>query len=67
MAVAGWKGGFGKFIHIQQGDQLDTTMYGHLSRFAPGIRAWGKVQPGQLTLAMLALPDKLRDPILTTA
>ncbi len=47
VAVAGWKGGFGKFIHIQHGSEF-STMYGHLSRFAAGIRAGEKVQQGQL-------------------
>ena len=47
VAVAGWKGGFGRFIHIQHGSEF-STMYGHLSRFAAGIRAGEKVQQGQL-------------------
>ena len=47
VAVAGWKNGFGKFIHIQHGSEF-STMYGHLSRFATGIRAGEKVQQGQL-------------------
>ena len=47
VAVAGWKNGFGKFIHIQHGSEF-STMYGHLSRFATGIRTGEKVQQGQL-------------------
>ena len=47
VAVAGWKSGFGKFIQIQHSGEF-STMYGHLSRFATGIRAGGKVQQGQL-------------------
>jgi murein DD-endopeptidase MepM/ murein hydrolase activator NlpD len=38
VAVAGWKNGFGKFIQIQHGSDF-STMYGHLSSFAAGVRA----------------------------
>lgn len=47
VTVAGWKNGFGKFIQIQHGGDV-CTMYGHLFRFAAGIRAGDKVQQGQL-------------------
>jgi murein DD-endopeptidase MepM/ murein hydrolase activator NlpD len=47
VAVAGWKNGFGKFIQIQHGSEF-STMYGHLSRLATGIRAGETVQQGQL-------------------
>jgi len=47
VTVAGWKNGFGKFIQIQHGSEF-STMYGHLSGFAVGVRAGEKVQQGQL-------------------
>lgn len=47
VAVAGWKNGFGKFIQLQHGGEF-STMYGHLSRLAAGIRAGESVQQGQL-------------------
>jgi murein DD-endopeptidase MepM/ murein hydrolase activator NlpD len=44
---AGWKGGFGRFIQVKHGSDL-TSMYGHLSRFARGIRAGTNVKQGQV-------------------
>lgn len=44
---AGWKGGFGKFIEISHAADLNT-MYGHLSRFASGIRQGTVVRQGQV-------------------
>jgi len=43
---AGWKGGYGKYIRIRH-DRSHSTCYGHLSGFAPGVRAGAKVQQGQ--------------------
>jgi murein DD-endopeptidase MepM/ murein hydrolase activator NlpD len=43
----GWKNGFGKFVEINHGSQY-STMYGHLSRFSPAIRAGMNVKQGQL-------------------
>ncbi len=43
---AGWKGGYGKFVKIRH-DRTYQTCYGHLSRFASGIRAGSKVKQGE--------------------
>ncbi|RKZ31590.1 hypothetical protein DRQ36_01465 [bacterium] len=45
---AGWKGGYGKFIEIKHTGGKIHTMYGHLSRFASGIRKGVKVRQGQV-------------------
>ncbi|MCD6531540.1 M23 family metallopeptidase [bacterium] len=47
VVYAGWKGGFGKFIHIKHKNGIET-MYGHLSRFAKGIRRGVRVKRGQV-------------------
>ncbi len=47
VVFAGWKGGFGKFIHIKHPNGIET-MYGHLSRFAKGIRRGVRVRRGQV-------------------
>jgi murein DD-endopeptidase MepM/ murein hydrolase activator NlpD len=44
---AGWNGGFGRFIQITHGNSL-TSMYGHLSRFALGIRNGSSVKQGEV-------------------
>ena len=43
---AGWRGGYGNAIEIRHGSGI-TTLYGHLSAFASGIRAGARVQQGQ--------------------
>ena len=43
---AGWRGGYGNAIEIRHGSGI-TTLYGHLSAFASGIRAGAHVQQGQ--------------------
>ena len=47
VVYAGWKGGFGNFIHIKHPNGIET-MYGHLSRFARGIRKGVHVKRGQV-------------------
>jgi murein DD-endopeptidase MepM/ murein hydrolase activator NlpD len=47
IANAGWLGGFGNAITIAHGGAY-TTIYGHLSRIASGIRAGVRVSQGQL-------------------
>ncbi len=47
IVFAGKKGGFGNFIHIKHPNGIET-MYGHLSKFAKGIRKGVKVKRGQL-------------------
>jgi murein DD-endopeptidase MepM/ murein hydrolase activator NlpD len=43
---AGWRGGYGNAIEIRHGGSV-TTLYGHLSRFAPGIKAGTHVHQGE--------------------
>ena len=40
-------GGYGNWIRINHADRL-TTVYGHLSRFAPGLEAGSMVVRGEL-------------------
>jgi murein DD-endopeptidase MepM/ murein hydrolase activator NlpD len=47
VTFAGWKKGFGKFVEIRHPNGF-VTSYGHLSRFAKGIRAGAKVEQKQL-------------------
>ncbi len=47
ITYAGWNGGFGNFIRIKHNNGIETT-YGHLSRFAKGIRKGVKVKRGQV-------------------
>ena len=42
---AGWNGGYGRLITIQH-DATYTTMYAHLSSFAPGIKKGSVVKQG---------------------
>jgi murein DD-endopeptidase MepM/ murein hydrolase activator NlpD len=44
---AGHKGGYGKTIVLQHNKRF-TTLYGHLSRFAPSLRAGQRVTQGQV-------------------
>ena len=43
----GWKGGYGKMISIKHGSSIETV-YGHLSRFRPGLGYGSRVQQGQV-------------------
>jgi murein DD-endopeptidase MepM/ murein hydrolase activator NlpD len=43
---AGNRGGYGNAVEIKHGGSI-TTLYGHLSGFAPGIRAGARVHQGQ--------------------
>ena len=47
VVFAGRKGGFGNFVHIKHNGNIET-MYGHMSRFAKGIRKGVRVKQGQL-------------------
>ena len=46
VSFAGWNGGFGRQVRIQHGRMYDTG-YGHLSRFASGVRKGVRVKKGQ--------------------
>ena len=43
----GRKGGYGNAIEIQHGGNI-TTLYAHMSRFAPGLSVGSRVRQGQL-------------------
>jgi murein DD-endopeptidase MepM/ murein hydrolase activator NlpD len=47
IVYAGWKGDYGNFVKIKH-DQMYTSTYGHLSRFARGIRRGRYVKQGQV-------------------
>jgi len=47
ITFAGRKGGYGNFIEIKHNGNI-VTMYGHLSKFAKGIRKGVRVKQGQL-------------------
>jgi murein DD-endopeptidase MepM/ murein hydrolase activator NlpD len=47
VAVAGWKGAFGRFVELRHAGGT-TTRYGHLSRIAPGVRVGSRVSQGQV-------------------
>jgi murein DD-endopeptidase MepM/ murein hydrolase activator NlpD len=47
VVFADWNGGFGRLVTIQH-NATYTTMYGHLSSFASGIKAGTLVQQGDL-------------------
>src|ERR1051325_8866764 len=47
VTAAGWNGGYGKAIDIQH-DSTYASRYGHLERFADGIRAGASVVKGQI-------------------
>lgn len=43
----GWKGGYGRVVILRHGRHY-STVYGHLSRFAHGLRAGATVKQGQV-------------------
>jgi len=43
----GTKGGYGNVVVLQHANKI-STVYGHLSRFAPGIRQGAKVSQGEI-------------------
>ena len=47
VAYAGRKGGYGKTVVLTHGTRY-TTLYGHLSRYAKGVRRGSAVQQGQV-------------------
>jgi len=46
VTFVGWKGGYGRYIKIKHAQGI-TTSYGHLSRYAKGIKKGTKVKQGQ--------------------
>jgi murein DD-endopeptidase MepM/ murein hydrolase activator NlpD len=47
VAVAGWQGGYGNVIILQHQGQY-STVYGHLSTFAKGLRQGQRVSQGDI-------------------
>lgn len=47
IAYAGWQGGFGNYVRINHGDNIESS-YAHLSRFESGIRPGKRVQRGDI-------------------
>jgi murein DD-endopeptidase MepM/ murein hydrolase activator NlpD len=47
ITFAGWKGGYGRFIKVRH-NGIYTSTYGHLHRFAKGIRGGKYVRQGQV-------------------
>jgi murein DD-endopeptidase MepM/ murein hydrolase activator NlpD len=47
VTVAGWQGGYGKVVMLQHAGAY-STVYGHLSRFAPGVRPGSHVSQGDV-------------------
>jgi murein DD-endopeptidase MepM/ murein hydrolase activator NlpD len=45
VSFAGWKGGYGRTVILQHGDNI-TTLYAHMSRLGRGIRSGSRVKQG---------------------
>ena len=45
ISFMGWANGYGNFVVLNHGNGY-ATAYGHLSRFAPGMRKGGARAPG---------------------
>ena len=43
---AGWKGGYGRAVVLQHGDNI-TTLYAHMSKLGKGIKKGARVKQGQ--------------------
>ena len=47
VAYAGWRGEYGNLVDVTHGEERQT-LYGHLSRYGPGIRKGAPVAQGQV-------------------
>ncbi|MDX8392674.1 MAG: peptidoglycan DD-metalloendopeptidase family protein [Mariprofundaceae bacterium] len=45
---AGWKGGYGRFVLIRHTNGTHSTAYGHMRRYARGLRKGKRVRQGQV-------------------
>jgi murein DD-endopeptidase MepM/ murein hydrolase activator NlpD len=45
--LRGWKGGYGRVVYLKH-DRKYRTVYGHMSRFAKGLRVGDRVKQGQV-------------------
>lgn len=48
VAEMGWKGGYGRFILIRHNNRTHTTAYGHMRRYARGLRKGKRVSQGEV-------------------
>ncbi len=48
VAYVGWKGGYGRFVLIRHTNSNHTTAYGHMRRYAHGIKRGARVHQGQV-------------------
>jgi len=48
VVFSGWKGGYGRFILIRHLNSTHSTAYGHMRRYAKGIRKGVRVRQGQV-------------------
>lgn len=46
VSFAGWKGGYGRTVILQHGDNI-TTLYAHMSRLGNGIKNGSRVKQGE--------------------
>jgi murein DD-endopeptidase MepM/ murein hydrolase activator NlpD len=47
ISFMGWSNGYGNFVRINHSNSLSTA-YGHLSRFAPGMKKGARVRQGEV-------------------
>jgi len=48
ITLAGWKGGYGRYVEIRHNNRNHSTAYAHLRRYGKGIRKGRKVKQGQV-------------------
>jgi len=48
VAYVGWKGGYGRFVLIRHANSNHATAYGHMRRYAHGIKRGARVHQGQV-------------------